>query len=307
MHPTVFCGMPYYNNIWGCVYSTGPFHYRWLKGCIYISCYYHQIGSIHDSHRYHIFPWLCAWDVCYIVFCHLLPIHCGKTGNLLSLLLHSLWWVQIVGHIWLADRICLFVNYTISLSSLYKLIWRHWTYKSACQIYFIECVSKIKDVFSVIHYTMYGAVCFQFTHFPCDDWKHTYTSSYYHHQMGSMNYYPLIMVRSWNNGMRCMMTSSNGTFSVLLAISAGNSPVTGEFPAQRPVTRSFDVFFDLRLNKLLSKQSWGWWFETLLRPLWRQCNGMSFYVLMTIFCSCTSRHRRPWWCGTVLLELFRGH
>ena len=51
-------------------------------------------------------------------------------------------------------------------------------------------------------------------------------------------------------------------FSALLAICAGNSPVTGEFPAQRPVTRSFDVFFDLRLNKWLSKQSWGWWFES---------------------------------------------
>ena len=45
------------------------------------------------------------------------------------------------------------------------------------------------------------------------------------------------------------------TFSVLLAICAGNSPVPGEFPAQRPVTRSFDVFFDLRLNKRLNKQT----------------------------------------------------
>ena len=52
------------------------------------------------------------------------------------------------------------------------------------------------------------------------------------------------------------------TFSALLAICAGNSPVTGEFPAQRPVTRNFDVFFDLRLNKRLSKQSWGWRLET---------------------------------------------
>ena len=51
-------------------------------------------------------------------------------------------------------------------------------------------------------------------------------------------------------------------FSALLALCAGNSPVTGEFPSQRPVTRSFDVFFDLRLNKQLSKQSRGWWFET---------------------------------------------
>ena len=62
------------------------------------------------------------------------------------------------------------------------------------------------------------------------------------------------------------------TFSALLAICAGNSPVTGEFPAQRPVTRSFDVFFDLRLNKRLSKHSQGWWFETLSRPLWRHRN-----------------------------------
>ena len=46
------------------------------------------------------------------------------------------------------------------------------------------------------------------------------------------------------------------TFPALLAICAGNSPVLGEFPAQRPVTQSFDVFFDLRLNKRLSKQSW---------------------------------------------------
>ena len=59
------------------------------------------------------------------------------------------------------------------------------------------------------------------------------------------------------------------TFSALLAIRAENSPVPGEFTAQRPVTRSFDVFFDLRLNKRLSKQLWGWWFETLLYPLWR--------------------------------------
>ena len=63
------------------------------------------------------------------------------------------------------------------------------------------------------------------------------------------------------------------TFSALLAICAGNSPVPGEFPTQRPVTRSFDVYFDLRLNKRLCKQSWGWWFETLLCPLWRHGNG----------------------------------
>ena len=61
------------------------------------------------------------------------------------------------------------------------------------------------------------------------------------------------------------------TFSALLALS----PVTGKFLSQRPVTQSFDVFFDLRLNKRLSKQSWGCWFETPSRSLWRHCNAFS--------------------------------
>ena len=61
------------------------------------------------------------------------------------------------------------------------------------------------------------------------------------------------------------------TFSALLANSAGNSPVPSEIPAQEPATRSFDAFFDLCLNERL-KQSWGWWFETLPRPLWRNSN-----------------------------------
>ena len=45
------------------------------------------------------------------------------------------------------------------------------------------------------------------------------------------------------------------TFFALLALCVGNSPVTGEFLAQGTVTRSFDVFSDLRLNKRFSKQS----------------------------------------------------
>ena len=57
-------------------------------------------------------------------------------------------------------------------------------------------------------------------------------------------------------------------FSALPALFARNSPVTGEFLTQRPVTWRLDVFFDLPLNKRLSKQSWGWWFETPSRSLW---------------------------------------
>ena len=72
-----------------------------------------------------------------------------------------------------------------------------------------------------------------------------------------------------------MMTSSDG--NIFRVTGPLCTPVTGEFPSQRPVTRSFDVFFDLRLNKLLSKQLWGWWFETPSRPLWRHCNELCLY------------------------------
>ena len=61
-------------------------------------------------------------------------------------------------------------------------------------------------------------------------------------------------------------------FPALPALCAGNSSVTGDFSAQRPATRSFDVFFDLRLNKRLSEQSWGWWFDTPSCSLWREFN-----------------------------------
>ena len=71
------------------------------------------------------------------------------------------------------------------------------------------------------------------------------------------------------------MTLSNGNISMLLALREGIPPITGGFNTQRPVTRSFDVFFDLRLNKLLSKQSRYRMFETPWHPLWRHRNDLS--------------------------------
>ena len=79
-----------------------------------------------------------------------------------------------------------------------------------------------------------------------------------------------------------VMTSSNGNISTLLALCAGTSPVTGEFSAQRLVTQDFDDFFVLRLNKRLSKQWWGWWFDTPSRLLWRHCNDKTDKVLIRI-------------------------
>ena len=69
-----------------------------------------------------------------------------------------------------------------------------------------------------------------------------------------------------------MMTSSNGCIFRVNGLLCGEFTGPGEFPAQRPVTRSFDGLFDLRLNKRLSKQPWGWWFETPSWSLRRQCN-----------------------------------
>ena len=74
------------------------------------------------------------------------------------------------------------------------------------------------------------------------------------------------------------------TFSALLAICAENSSVSGDFPARRPVTRSFDVFFDLRLNKRLSKQWWGWWFETPSRSVWRHRNDKTQWNICQHMC-----------------------
>ena len=67
-----------------------------------------------------------------------------------------------------------------------------------------------------------------------------------------------------------MMTSSNGNFFFRVT-----DPLCGEFTGA--VTRSFDVFFDLPLNKRLSKQPWGWWYETPVWSLWRHRNVMILF------------------------------
>ena len=83
----------------------------------------------------------------------------------------------------------------------------------------------------------------------------------------------IIFAHSWTHGaLISWWHHQMETFSALLALCEGNLPVTGGFPSQRPVTQSFDIFFDLRQNKRLSKQSRLRWFETPSRSLWRHCN-----------------------------------
>ena len=80
------------------------------------------------------------------------------------------------------------------------------------------------------------------------------------------------------------MTSSNGNIFRVTGPLCGEFTGPGEFPTQRPVTRSFDVFFDLRLNKRLSKQPWGWWFEPPSWSLWRHRNVFDILIFQgTVF------------------------
>ena len=87
--------------------------------------------------------------------------------------------------------------------------------------------------------------------------------------------------------------------------------VRGIHRRQRPVTRSFDVFFDLRLNLQLSKQLRRWWFETLPRSLWHHCNEFhrfasklaEIYVKMNI--RSLTMFRRP--LATIRPKCVEGH
>ena len=105
---------------------------------------------------------------------------------------------------------------------------------------------------------------------PMDLWKHTSVifenKTYFYRGKASENEVCDVPPISHDDVIKWKISS------VLLALCAGKSPVSGEFPSQRPVTQSFDVFFDLWLNERLSKQSCGWWSETPSCLLWRHCN-----------------------------------
>ena len=70
------------------------------------------------------------------------------------------------------------------------------------------------------------------------------------------------------------MKSSNGNIFRVTSHLCDKLSGLRWIPRTKPVAGSFGVFFDLRLNKRLSKQSWGWWFEMLSSPLWRHCNDV---------------------------------
>ena len=88
------------------------------------------------------------------------------------------------------------------------------------------------------------------------------------------------------------MTSWNGNIFRVTGHLCGEFTGLRWIPTQRPVTWSFDVFFDLCLNKRLSKQSWGWWFGTPSLPLWRQNDAIR---LCSLFVVRAVPYHKGWW------------
>ena len=93
------------------------------------------------------------------------------------------------------------------------------------------------------------------------------------------------------------------TLSALLALCVGNSPATGELPSQKPVTRSFDIFFDLSLNKRLIKKSRRRWLETPSRSLSRHYNANIVDNSWDVLCVCTAcKAYTPGCCCRLLMN-----
>ena len=126
--------------------------------------------------------------------------------------------------------------------SVHTEAWRKWLI--SCRRHFTKVLLERRTLCSDSNFTERCSTC--------PDWQH-------------------VSIGSGNGLSPGMMTSSNG--NTFRATGPLCGEFTGEFPSQRPVTRSVNVFFGLCLNKRLSKQSYGWWFDTPLRPLWRHCNA----------------------------------
>ena len=180
-------------NIWGCICWTGPFEFRWLKGYIYNpSCYHNQIGSIYLSHCCHIFRGgvsemvVLPYSVIYYIYIS------GTLGPCFNYLCSVCWCsgydiCKRSDTLWPAGRVRLFADYTIWLSSLCRLIWRHWTIKMLVR-YMLPSVCLRLRLFSQLSFIQYMGQCvFSLPNSPVMIVRMC-TLSYYHHRIGSMNH-----------------------------------------------------------------------------------------------------------------------
>ena len=153
---------------------------------------------------HHIFPWLCVWDVCYIIFCHLLQIYSGKTRilfsfNIVQFMMSSnsrmRFGLQIV-------FICLYIisshyHHCANLSEVIEL-------EKLPVRYILSSVWVRLSIFSLLSIIQYMGLCVLSLPVSLVMIERIYTLCYYHHQIWSMNYHPLFRVMSWNYGVRYM-------------------------------------------------------------------------------------------------------
>ena len=138
--------------------------------------------------------------------------HVGSVNFVIWVLMPSHWRQASM------QRRSLFQHLIFPLRTNYKRVWKQWSF---CQVIF--------EIFS-----------------PCDIivyWTFDITKRYHSQCLPHILYIAWCSPYTW---WRHQME----IFSASLALCAGNSPITGEFTPQRPVTRNFDVFFDLRLDKV---------------------------------------------------------
>ena len=198
-------------NIWGCRCSTGPFQYRWLKGYIYCSCYYHrQIGSIHLSHCCNIFPWFFVWDVYYHHILLLIAYTFRENREFVFIIIVQSM-MSAINRIRFVLKFvfvplyitpshyhhCANLSEAIEMPAGYILscVWVRWGILSQLSIlqYVRLCVFSLP-----ISLVMIEIIYIYFV---------LLSSSYRKFEL-----LPLFRVRSWNNGVRCM------SFCILIAI-----------------------------------------------------------------------------------------
>ena len=170
---------------------TGPFEFRWLKGYIYNPSYYHhQIGSIHLSHCCHIFPWLCVWDGCTTIFCHLLHISREHWDFVSIICVQS---IDVQSMVFANDWIHYGLQVVFVCLQITPSHYHHYADSSEgielikCFGYMLPSVCLRLRLFSQLSFIQYMGLCvFSLPNSPVMIVRMC-TLSYYHHQIGSMN------------------------------------------------------------------------------------------------------------------------
>ena len=153
---------------WVLIKNIWSISIRRLKGYFHSSCYYHhQIGSINLTHCNHIFPWLCAWDVCYIIYHNTFRENRDFVFIIfVQFMMSANSWIRFG---WLVVFVCLFIT-----PSHY-----HHFVNSSEDIELIKCLSNIfcrvceSYFLRYPQYNIWGCM-FPVYHFPCDDWDNIY-------------------------------------------------------------------------------------------------------------------------------------